>query len=160
MVIGKRGKNIPESQVMHYIFGYTIINDISERQLNSIIHERVMREKDPFMDWLHGKWFDTFAPMGLWLVTRDEIPDPHNLAIKLYRNNLLEQDANTSQMIHRIPHLISKLSEIMTVEPGDVISTGTPSGVGFGKGLKIEPGDILECKIESIGTLINQAIAE
>ncbi len=160
VVIGKQGKYIPESEAMGYVFGYTIINDISEREFSSNIPDRFLREKDPFMDWLHGKWFDTFAPMGPHVVTPDEIPDPHNLKITLHRNGIEEQSANTSQMIHSIPYLIHKLSNIMTLEPGDVMATGTPSGVGYSKGILLEHGDILKCMIESIGVLINPVQAE
>lgn len=160
VVIGKKGKYISATDAMEYVFGYTILNDISERAFNSELPNRFLREKDPFMDWLHGKWFDTFAPMGPVAVTPEEIPNPHVLQITLTRNGVVEQDANTSQMIHTIPYLIQKLSEIMTLEPGDVIATGTPSGVGHGKGHRLENGDILECKIESIGSLVNSVQAE
>lgn len=160
VVIGKRGRYILEDQAMDFVFGYTILNDISERAFNSELTNRFVREKDPLFDWLHGKWFDTFAPMGPAVVTSDEIPNPHNLRITLYRNGAIEQDANTSQMIHRIPYLIHKLSQIMTLEPGDVLSTGTPSGVGHSKGLRLEDGDVLECRIEGIGALQNWLEAE
>ncbi len=160
VVIGNRGRYISEDQAMDFVFGYTILNDISERAFNSELTNRFVREKDPFFDWLHGKWFDTFAPMGPAVVTSDEIPDPHDLKITLYRNGVIEQDGNTSQMIHRIPYLIHKLSQIMTLEPGDVLSTGTPSGVGYSKGLRLEDGDVLECRIEGLGTLQNSIEAE
>lgn len=155
VVIGKRGRYISEDQAMDFVFGYTILNDISERAFNSELTNRFVREKDPFFDWLHGKWFDTFAPMGPAVVTSDEIPDPHGLKITLYRNGMIEQDGNTSQMIHCIPYLIHRLSQIMTLEPGDVLSTGTPSGVGHSKGLRLEDGDVLECQVEGLGTLRN-----
>jgi len=160
VVIGKRGRHIPASQAMSFVFGYTIVNDVSERRYNSQISNRFLREKDPFMDWLHGKWFDTFAPMGPAVVTPGEIPDPHNLRLALRRNGKLEQDANTSQMLHGVPYLIHKLSEIMTLEPGDVIATGTPAGVGHSKGIFLKAGDIIECHIEGIGTLTNPVVAE
>ncbi len=160
VVIGKKGRDIPEDQALEYAFGYTILNDVSEREFNAHLSERFVREKDAFFDWLHGKWFDTFAPLGPVIVTKDEIPDPHNLRISLRRNGKVEQDANTSQMIHRIPYLIHKLSSIVTIEPGDILSTGTPSGVGHSKGLRLESGDVLECRIEGIGTLSNPVIVE
>jgi 2-keto-4-pentenoate hydratase/2-oxohepta-3-ene-1,7-dioic acid hydratase in catechol pathway len=160
VVIGTRGRYIPEAEALDYVFGYTIINDISERAFNSKIKERRLREKDPFMDWLHGKWFDSFAPMGPSVVTPDEIPDPHNLKISLQHNGVIEQDSNTSQMIHKVPYLIHKLSQIVTLEPGDVIATGTPSGVGHSKGICLEDGDILRCEIEGIGVLTNPVRAE
>lgn len=160
VVIGRRGKHIPKSKALEYVFGYTILNDISERALNTNIENRFVREKDPFMDWLQGKWFDTFAPMGPSVVTSDEIQNPHNLEIKLFRNGEIEQIGNTSQMIHSVSYLIHKLSEIITLEPGDVISTGTPSGVGHSKGIRLEDGDTLECVIESIGSLLNPVQVE
>jgi 2-keto-4-pentenoate hydratase/2-oxohepta-3-ene-1,7-dioic acid hydratase in catechol pathway len=160
VVIGRRGKFIPKSKAMEHVFGYTILNDVSERVFNSNIENRFVREKDPFMDWLHGKWFDTFAPMGPFVVTPDEIQNPHNLEIKLFRNGEIEQSGNTSQMIHSVSYLIHKLSEIITLEPGDVIATGTPSGVGHGKGIRLEDGDTLKCVIESIGSLSNPVQVE
>jgi 2-keto-4-pentenoate hydratase/2-oxohepta-3-ene-1,7-dioic acid hydratase in catechol pathway len=160
VIIGKHGKYIPESDALEHVFGYTIINDISERAFNSKVRNRTMREKDPFMDWLHGKWFDTFAPMGPAIVTKDEVPNPHNLHITLKRNGKVEQNANTSQMLHSVPYLIHKLSQIMTIEPGDILATGTPSGVGYSKGLCLADGDILECYVELIGLLRNPVACE
>lgn len=153
VVIGKAGRDIASEKAMTYIFGYTIINDISERKFNENIKDRFDREKDPFMDWLHGKWFDGFAPMGPCVVTTDEILDPHSLRLILEYNGEVQQEGSTADMLHSIPFLIHKLSQIMTIEPGDIIATGTPSGVGVSKGLQLEPGDILTCKIDSIGEL-------
>lgn len=159
-VIAKRGRYIPEDEALGFVFGYTIVNDISEREFNSNIANRVVREKDPLFDWLHGKWFDTFAPMGPVIVTPDEIPDPHNLRISLSLNDELQQESDTGGMIHRIPYLIHKLSHIMTIEAGDVLSTGTPSGVGYRKGIRLHCGDVLECEIEGIGVLRNRVIED
>lgn len=158
VIIGKKGKFIPESTAMDYVFGYSILNDISERNFNSKINNRFLREKDPFLDWLHGKWFDGFAPMGPTVVTKDEIYDPHQLEIKLWVNDQLKQSGNTSQMIHNIPFLINKLSEIITLEPGDIISTGTPSGVGQGSGERLNRGDIVKCEITGLGVLKNAIV--
>jgi 2-keto-4-pentenoate hydratase/2-oxohepta-3-ene-1,7-dioic acid hydratase in catechol pathway len=160
MVIGEGGRNISGREAEEHIFEYTILNDVSEREFNAELPDRFMREKERFMDWLHGKWFESFAPMGPAVVTKDEIPDPHDLAISLCRNGEIQQKANTAQMIHEIPYLIHKLSEIMTLEPGDVIATATPSGVGHSKGLRLEPGDVIECCIEAIGVLENPVRAE
>lgn len=160
VIIGKLGKYITESDALEYVFGYTIVNDISEREFNSTVRDRTIREKDPFMDWLHGKWFDTSAPMGPAIVTRDEVPNPHNLNISLKRNGNIEQNANTSQMLHPVPYLIHKLSQIMTIEPGDILVTGTPSGVGYSKGLRLVDGDVLECSVELIGVLRNPVACE
>jgi len=155
VVMGVGGKNIKEDQAMDHVCGYTILNDISERKFNTEMPERFIREKDPLFDWLHGKWFDGSAPMGPYLVTKELIPDPHNLNISLERNGIVEQEGSTADMIHKIPYLIHKLSQIMTIEPGDVISTGTLSGVGYSKGIKLQSGDELICKIEKIGELRN-----
>jgi len=155
VIVGKGGRNITEKIAMDHVFGYTIINDISERKFNSDKVDRFVREKDPLFDWLHGKWFDGSAPMGPCITTKEEIPDPHTLSLTLHHNGILQQEGTTADMIHAIPYLIHKLSQIMTLEPGDVISTGTPSGVGFSKGIQLQPGDELVCNIERIGTLRN-----
>jgi 2,4-diketo-3-deoxy-L-fuconate hydrolase len=160
VVISQVGKNIPEEDAMDYVFGYTILNDISERKFNSSIKDRFQREKDPLFDWLHGKWFDGFAPMGPCIILKEDIPDPHKLKISLVHNGVLQQDGSTADMIHTIPYLIHKLSQIMTIEPGDVIATGTPSGVGIGKGIKLKAGDELVCSIEGIGELRNPVRTE
>jgi len=114
------------------VFGYTIMNDVSERGLNSTVKDRRQREMDRFLDWLAGKWFDTFAPCGPWIVTEDEIGDPHRLEINLTINDKLRQHGNTSDMLFRITEQIAYASSIMTLEPGDIISTGTPAGAGIG----------------------------
>ena len=111
---------------------------------------------DGFCDWLAGKWFDGFAPCGPWLVTADEISDPHNLEIKLTVNGQLRQQGNTCDMIFTIPQQIAYISSIMTLEPGDIISTGTPVGAGVGGVASLHDGDELVCEIEKIGTLRNK----
>jgi 2-keto-4-pentenoate hydratase/2-oxohepta-3-ene-1,7-dioic acid hydratase in catechol pathway len=157
VVIGKRGGNIAARDAYDHIFGYTILNDISERGLNSQIPNRSERERDKFFDWLAGKWFDTFAPCGPWIVTKDEISDPHNLEIKLSVNGEIRQRGNTGEMIHRIPEIIAYCSSVMTLEPGDIISTGTPVGAGLGGvSTSLREGDEVICKIEKIGTLRNR----
>ena len=156
VIIGKRGKNVPVESAFEHVFGYTIINDVSERGLNSTIENRRKREMDRFLDWLAGKWFDTFAPCGPWIVTADEVADPHNLEIKLTINGELRQHGNTRDMIFRIPEQIAYASSIMTLEPGDIISTGTPAGAGVGGGgASLQDGDALVCEIAQIGTLKN-----
>jgi len=158
VVISKKGKWIKEEDALDYVYGYTILNDISEREFNSGIDNRFDREKDPFFDWLHGKWFDSFAPMGPCIVTKDSIDDPINLKLILKHNGKIEQRGSTGDMLHPISFIIHKLSEIMTIEPGDVISTGTPSGVGYSKGIKLKKGDELVCEIEQIGELWNPVV--
>jgi 2-keto-4-pentenoate hydratase/2-oxohepta-3-ene-1,7-dioic acid hydratase in catechol pathway len=156
VVIGKRGKNIPVETAIEHVFGYTIVNDVSERGLNSTLENRRKREMDRFLDWLAGKWFDTFAPCGPWIVTKEEVDDPHNLDIKLTINGELRQHGNTRDMIFRIPEQIAYASSIMTLEPGDIISTGTPAGAGIGgSSTSLQDGDVLVCEIEHIGALRN-----
>jgi 2-keto-4-pentenoate hydratase/2-oxohepta-3-ene-1,7-dioic acid hydratase in catechol pathway len=156
VIIGTGGRHIAAGSALQHVFGYSILNDISERGLNSTIENRRQREMDRFLDWLGGKWFDTFAPFGPWIVTADEIADPHNLDIKLTINGELKQDGNSRDMIFRIPEQIAYASSIMTLEPGDIISTGTPAGAGLGGARNsLEEGDILVCEIEKIGRLEN-----
>jgi 2-keto-4-pentenoate hydratase/2-oxohepta-3-ene-1,7-dioic acid hydratase in catechol pathway len=155
VVIGKRGKHIDPAHAQEYIFGYTILNDVSERRFNSRIANRTKREMDGFLDWLAGKWFDSFAPCGPWIVTADEIPDPHNLEIKLTVNGQIRQQGNTCDMIFKIPEQLAYISSIMTLEPGDIISTGTPVGAGVAGDSSLHEGDELVCEIERIGSLRN-----
>ncbi|MBA4493355.1 fumarylacetoacetate hydrolase family protein [Paenactinomyces guangxiensis] len=147
VVIGKRGKNIAEEEAFNYVFGYTILNDISARDVQ-------------FADgqWVRGKSFDTFAPLGPAIVTADEIENPHHLAIKLDLNGEVLQDSNTSHMIFKIPYLISYLSKGFTFEPGDIIATGTPHGVGVFRNPQVflKHGDICTVEIEKIGLLKNR----
>jgi 2-keto-4-pentenoate hydratase/2-oxohepta-3-ene-1,7-dioic acid hydratase in catechol pathway len=156
VVIGKRGRDIEAARAYDHVFGYTILNDLSERRLNSRIENRSKREMDGFFDWLAGKWFDGFAPCGPWIVTADEIGDPHDLEIKLTVNGQLRQQGNTRDMIFSIPEQIAYISSIMTLEPGDIISTGTPVGAGVGGDASLRDGDELVCEIEKIGTLRNR----
>jgi 2-keto-4-pentenoate hydratase/2-oxohepta-3-ene-1,7-dioic acid hydratase in catechol pathway len=156
VIIGKRGRNIEAASAYDYVFGYTILNDVSERRLNSRIENRSKREMDGFFDWLAGKWFDSFAPCGPWIVTADEISDPQNLEIRLRVNGQLRQQGNTRDMIFRIPEQIAYISSIMTLEPGDIISTGTPVGAGIGGAASLQDGDQLVCEIEKIGLLRNE----
>lgn len=146
VIIGKRGKNISEEDALSYVFGYTVINDITARDLQS-------RHKQFFK----GKSLDGSCPMGPWIVTVDEIADPQKLAIRLRVNGVTKQDSNTSEMIFSIKTIIAVLSQGMTLEPGDIIATGTPSGVGFSRTPPefLKPGDILETEIEGIGLLRN-----
>ena len=157
VVIGKRGRNIRASDALEHVFGYTILNDVSERGLNSKIENRRQREMDRFLDWLGGKWFDTFAPCGPWIVTSDEVEDPHNLNIQLTVNGEVRQQGNTREMIFSIPEQIAYASTIMTLEPGDIISTGTPAGAGVGgRDTTLHDDDELVCEIEKIGALKNR----
>lgn len=156
VVIGKRGKNIKAENAYEHVFGYTILNDLSERGLNSRIEDRHLREMDGFCDWLAGKWFDGFAPCGPWVVTKDEIRNPHELEIKFYLNGVLRQHGSTLDMIFSVPEQIEYISSIMTLEPGDIISTGTPAGAGLGDArTTLADGDELVSEIAGIGRLTN-----
>ncbi|MEO8649874.1 MAG: fumarylacetoacetate hydrolase family protein [Acidobacteriota bacterium] len=156
VVIGKGGRNIPASSALEHVFGYTVLNDISERGLNSQVPNRHRREMDEFCDWLAGKWFDGFAPCGPWIVTSDEVKHPHELTIRFFLNGEERQHGSTLDMIFDIPSQIEYISSIMTLEAGDIISTGTPAGAGVGdKRTTLADGDELVSEIERIGKLIN-----
>lgn len=146
VIIGKRGKNISEEDALSYIFGYTVINDITARDLQT-----------RHVQFFKGKSLDDSCPMGPWIVTADEITDPQNLAIRLRVNGEIKQDSNTGEMIFPIKTIIAVLSKGMTLEPGDIIATGTPSGVGFSRKPPefLKPGDSMETEIEGIGILKN-----
>ena len=147
VVIGKRGKGVSPEDALDYVFGYTILNDITARDLQK-----------KHGQFFIGKSLDTTCPIGPYLVTKDDIADPQNLEIKTRVNGETRQSSNTSEMIFNIPTIISTLSKGMTLEPGDIIATGTPAGVG--KGLKpplfLKKGDRVEIEIESLGILTNQ----
>ncbi len=160
VVIGRRAKDVPVSEAMSCVFGYSVINDISERRFNSRLENRRVREFDPFFDWLIGKWFDGSAPLGPDIVTAGEIEDPHNLDIRLWVNDELMQDSNTSFMIFTIPETIAYISSVVTLEPGDVIAMGTPEGVGHARGISLKPGDRIRAEIECIGALENTVSQE
>ncbi len=153
-VIGTTGRDIAAADAPQHIAGYTIFNDISSRDMN-LPWAREEREMDDFFDWLNGKWFDTHGPMGPYILTADEIPDPHNLAMSLSVNGTERQRGNTGQMIFNCFELIEYLTRIITLEPGDVISTGTPAGVGEAAGVSLADGDVIEASIERLGTLRN-----
>ena len=150
-VIGKRGKRIAAADWREYVAGYTIINDVSARDFQMATSQ-----------WMMGKTCDTFCPMGPCLVTVDEIADPHNLHVELRLNGEIMQDSNTREMVFKIPELIAHLSAAMTLEPGDVVSTGTPAGVGFSKKPPrwLRPGDECVVRIEGLGELRNYVAME
>jgi 2-keto-4-pentenoate hydratase/2-oxohepta-3-ene-1,7-dioic acid hydratase in catechol pathway len=146
VVIGRRAKNVKAGDAMNYVFGYTNFNDVSARDFQ-------------FADgqWQRGKSCDTFAPMGPYIATADEIADPHALRIQFRLNGETMQDSTTAELIFRIPELIEFLSASITLEPGDVIATGTPPGVGFARKPPVfmKDGDVAEVEIEGLGVLIN-----
>lgn len=151
VVIGRRAKNVSADRALDYVLGYTAVNDVSARDFQ-------------FADgqWQRGKSCDTFAPMGQTIITTDAIPDPHKLSIKLILNGQTMQDSNTDQLIFGIPRLIEFLSQTITLEPGDVIATGTPAGVGFARTppVFLKPGDEMEVQIEGMGGLSNPVVEE
>lgn len=149
VIIGKGGKNISEEQALEHVFGYTILNDVTARDLQE-------RHKQFFK----GKSIDGYAPMGPWIVTADEIPDPQTLGIRFRLNGVTKQESNTSQMIFSVKQTIAILSRGLTLEPGDVIATGTPSGVGFARKPPefLRAGDQLESEIDRIGLLRNSVV--
>jgi 2-keto-4-pentenoate hydratase/2-oxohepta-3-ene-1,7-dioic acid hydratase in catechol pathway len=150
-VIGKRGRHIPAADWRNYVFGYTILNDVSARDFQMATSQ-----------WMMGKTFDTFAPFGPAIVTADEIPDPHALDISLCINGEQLQHSNTSNLIFNVPTLIEYLSSVFTLEPGDIVSTGTPAGVGFSHKPPrwLRPGDHVIVKVEGLGELRNKVVAE
>jgi len=151
VVIGRRAKNIKLDDAMNYVFGYTNFNDVSARDMQ-------------FADgqWQRGKSCDTFAPFGEYVATKDEIPDPHSLRIQFRLNGETMQDSNTDQLIFKIPELVEYLSRSITLEPGDVIATGTPPGVGFARKppIFLKDGDVCEVEIEGLGILINSVVKD
>jgi 2-keto-4-pentenoate hydratase/2-oxohepta-3-ene-1,7-dioic acid hydratase in catechol pathway len=151
VVIGRRAKNIKLDDAMDHVFGYTNFNDVSARDMQ-------------FADgqWQRGKSCDTFAPFGEYVATKDEIPDPHNLRIQFRLNGETMQDSNTDQLIFKIPELVEYLSRSITLEPGDIIATGTPPGVGFARKppVFLKDGDVCEVEIDGLGILINPVVKD
>lgn len=149
IVIGKEGKRIKNKDAFDYIAGFTIMNDVSAREAQ-------------FADsqWFRGKSFDTFAPLGPVIVTCDELEDVNNLSLCAIVDGVIMQDGNTRDMIFDIPSIIENISEDITLIPGDIISTGTPSGVGIFRDppIVLKPGNVVECRIEKIGSIINQVV--
>lgn len=150
-VIGRGGRHIAKDNWKDHVFGYTIVNDVTARD-----YQRATTQ------WLMGKTFDTFAPMGPWIVTADEISDPHDLDIQLEIDGETLQDSNTRELIFKVPDLIAFLSSVFTLEPGDVVSTGTPSGVGFARKPPryLRAGEEITVRIPAIGELKNRTVAE
>ena len=158
VVMGRRAKGVKAEDALKYVAGYTIMNDVSERDL--LIKERTeSRDRDKWFDWLNGKWLDTFGPQGPWIVTFDEIQDPQTLEISTYVNGERKQNNNTGQMLYPVDMIIEYISAIITLEPGDLISTGTISGVGATTGTFMKPGDRVEIEISGIGVLRNRVAA-
>lgn len=152
VVIGREGKNIAEADALDYVAGYTCGHDVSARD---------WQKNKPEGQWLCGKSFDSFAPAGPYLVTADEVPDPHNLKIRMLLNGEEMQNSNTSFLIFNINQLIAYISKVCTLRPGDLIFTGTPPGVGAARTppVFLKPGDVAEVEIEGLGVLLNPVVA-
>ena len=151
IIIGRRGKYIAEEDALSYVAGYTVGNDVSARDLQFRTSQ-----------WTTGKMLDTFCPLGPALVTRDEVADPNQLAIKTTLNGQVMQEGNTADMIFRVPFIVSYISEVATLEPGDVILPGTPPGIGNTRTPQVfmKPGDTITVEIEHVGKLTNPVVAE
>lgn len=151
VVIGVAGRHIKREDALKHVFGYTVLNDLSARDL----------QHAPGLQWFTGKSLDGSCPMGPWIVTADEIPDPTVLHLTLTVNGALKQADTTANMIFDVPTIIASLSEVMTLEPGDIIATGTPAGVGHGRVPQeyLKPDDVMETAIDAIGALRNKVVA-
>jgi 2-keto-4-pentenoate hydratase/2-oxohepta-3-ene-1,7-dioic acid hydratase in catechol pathway len=154
VVIGRHCRGVSEFEALAYVAGYTVVNDISDRGFKPN-PGRKPRERDKFFDWLHGKWHDTFCPMGPCILSSDAVKDPQSLSLRLTVNGQMKQDATTAEMVFPVAAIVSFLSQFVTLEPGDVIATGTPSGVGSATRTFLKPGDMVRATIGSIGTLEN-----
>lgn len=150
-VVGRRAKNVPPEKAYDHVAGYMAFNDVSASDLT---HADVQN--------LRGKSFDTFAPMGPYLLTRDELPDPHNLMVQLRVNGRVLQDSNTRELVHNVPQLLAFCSQVFTLEPGDVVATGTPGGLAKDRKppTYMSPGDVMETEIERLGVMVNRIVAE
>ncbi len=153
VVIGKTAKHVSTDEAMNYVYGYTCGHDVSARD---------WQKGRPGGQWLLAKSFDTFAPVGPCIATSQELPDASDVRVKLHLNDEVVQNSTTAQLIFNIPELISHLSKIMTLKPGDLIFTGTPPGVGAAKTppVFLKPNDVCKVEIDGIGTLVNPCVAE
>ena len=153
VVIGKSGRNISEEDALNHVAGYMVGHDVSARDYQL---------EKPGAQWMMGKTFDTFAPIGPDLVTTEDVPDPHNLGIRCILNGKTVQDSNTSQLIFDVPKLIAYLTHVFTLAPGDLIFTGTPHGVGMGREpqLWLKHGDRVICEIDGLGRLENPVVSD
>ncbi len=150
-VIGRKAKNVPRDKALSYVAGYTAANDLSARDRGRRAN---ISETSPFKaDWIKHKTFEGSCPLGPWIVPASEIGNPQNLGLKLWVNDVLKQDSNTKDMIFNVAEQIERLSDAMTLHPGDLVLTGTPAGVGSARGEFLKPGDVVKIWIEKIGTL-------
>ena len=150
-VIGRKAKNVPQAKALSYVAGYTAANDLSARDRGRRAN---ISETSPFKaDWIKHKTFEGSCPLGPWIVPASEIGNPQNLGLKLWVNDVLKQDSNSKDMIFNVAEQIERLSDAMTLHPGDLVLTGTPAGVGSARGEFLKPGDVVKIWIEKIGTL-------
>lgn len=159
VIIGKTAKGVREAEALGYVAGYTVVNDISNRKFKPN-PQRKERPKDSFFDWLHGKWHDSFCPCGPCVTSADAIPDPQALPMELTLNGQTKQKASTALQIFPVAAVIEFISSFVTLERGDIISTGTPAGVGSSTGTFLKAGDVMHARIGSIGTLVTPMVAE
>ena len=159
VVIGKEAKGVTEAEALDYVAGYTVVNDISDRGFRPNPN-RKERDRDKFFDWQHGKWHDGSCPIGPCIACRESIPDPQVLPLKLTVNGEVHQHASTAQQIFPVAGVVEFVSAFITLEPGDIVSTGTAAGVGHAKGVHLNPGDIVEAGIDGIGVLKNTMVLE
>lgn len=149
-VIGRRARHVPVDEALSHVAAYTVVNDVTARDLN-------VRDDYPFkFDWFQGKCHDGFAPFGPWLVPSSHLPDPQKVRMQLSVNGEIMQDGSAEEMIWKVNEQIAYLSTIVTLEPGDVVATGTPTGVGMGRGIFLKSGDVMAASIDVIGTLTNR----
>jgi 2-keto-4-pentenoate hydratase/2-oxohepta-3-ene-1,7-dioic acid hydratase in catechol pathway len=152
VIIGTRCRNVTVDDALRVVFGYTIANDISARTTEWGV-DRDENAWNQFFDWLNGKWPDSFAPLGPYVLTADEVPDPQQLDISLHLNGERRQHSSTRHMIFTVAETIAFASRFMTLEPGDIIETGTPSGVGAATGTYLKSGDVMEARVAGLGVL-------
>lgn len=157
VVIGASCRAVPVEEALEYVAGYVNYNDVSGRHLN-VSTQRDEGPRTGFFDWLNGKWFDTFGPLGPALVTPDELGDPQSLLLQTRVNGEVRQRASTGDMIFSVAETIAWISRFLTLEPGDVIATGTPAGVGSATGTYLRPGDVVEVEIGGLGILRNPVV--
>jgi 2-keto-4-pentenoate hydratase/2-oxohepta-3-ene-1,7-dioic acid hydratase in catechol pathway len=156
VVLGRGGKDIPVGSALDHVAGYTVGNDVSARSMDYGYERDTDDSAVGFFDWLNGKWLDGFAALGPWLLTADEVPDPQALEISLEVNGEVRQRGSTGDMIFTVAEQIAFASRLMTLEPGDLIYTGTPSGVGLASNRFLKPGDEMTARLAGLGALVNR----
>ena len=149
VIIGRTARHVPIQTALEHVFGYTVLNDVSARDLQFQTPQ-----------YFIGKSVDGYCPMGPWIVTADEIPDPQNLTLRCRVNGVLKQEGQTRDMLYPVAHIIHDLSRVLTLDPGDILATGTPEGVGFARKPPeyLRPGDVMESEIDGLGTLRNRVV--